>query len=86
LIPVRHGEQYDLTLQAETQAVSGANLPKGEESGRAALDERVAKVRHLVETLDLLYGAFVAARTSAGWPDVLGRIQRWLQREDRLAA
>ena len=36
LILVRHGAQYELTLQAETLAVSGALLPKAEEGKLAA--------------------------------------------------
>ena len=84
MILVRHGQQYELTLQAETLGVSGAKLPAleaGEE--RARLEERVGQLRHLTETLDLLYGAFLKTRLGAGWPGELGRVQRWLQREDR---
>src|SRR5262249_3866500 len=38
LIVVRHGAQYELTLQAETLAVSGALLPKAE--GASGLEAR----------------------------------------------
>ena len=54
LILVRHDQQYELTLQAETLAVSGAKLPASEEGEeRAKQEERVGQLRHLVETLDL---------------------------------
>ena len=33
MILVRHGAQYELTLQAETLAVSGARLPKPDDEG-----------------------------------------------------
>ncbi len=36
MILVRHGAQYELTLQAETLAVSGAALPKPEDDGPLA--------------------------------------------------
>jgi hypothetical protein len=89
LIVVRHDQQYELTLQAETLAVSGAKLPAPEASEeRARLEERVTQLRHLVETLDLLYDAFGRQRAGADWGKELPRIQKWLQREDsrRLSA
>jgi hypothetical protein len=81
---VRHDRQYELTLQAETLAVSGARLPAPEEEEeRARLEERVTLLRHLVETLDLLYDAFGRHRLGAGWPKELQKIQKWLQRDER---
>jgi hypothetical protein len=81
---VRHDRQYDLTLSAETLAVTGARLPvPEEEEDRARLEERVTLLRHLLETLDLLYDAFGRHRTGAGWHKQLGQIQKWLQREER---
>jgi hypothetical protein len=80
LIVVRHGQQYELTLQAETLAVSGANLPKIEGvSGRELQVARIDTLRHLVETLDLLYDAYGRRRTGPEWSNDLGRIRRWLQ-------
>ncbi|HEV3168015.1 MAG TPA: hypothetical protein VGZ22_28695 [Isosphaeraceae bacterium] len=80
LILVRHGAQYDLTLQAETLAISGAALPKVEgASGREAHEARVDSLRHLVETLDLLYDAYGQRRTGPEWPGVLRRIRQWLR-------
>jgi len=79
LIVVRHGIQYDLTLQAETLAVSGLALPKPEGvSGREAHMARIDSLRHLVETLDLLYDHYGRRRTGADWAGNLGRIRTWL--------
>lgn len=79
LIVVRHGQQYELTLQAETLAVSGANIPKVEgASGQEIQIGRIDGLRHLVETLDLLYDAYGRRRTGAGWNNELGRIRKWL--------
>jgi hypothetical protein len=84
LVVVRHDQQYELTLQAETLAVGGAKLPESEEGeGRGRLEERVTQLRHLAETADLLYDAFLARRLAPGWAEELGRMQRWLQREER---
>jgi hypothetical protein len=81
---VRHDRQYELTLQAETLAVSGGRLPAPEEiDDRARLEERVTTLRHLLETLDLLYDRFGRVRLGEGWPKELARVQKWLQRDDR---
>ena len=85
----RHDQQFELTLQAESLAVSGARLPAPESvDERGRLEERVQQLRHLVETLDLLYDAFAAKRASESWPKELARMQKWLKRDeaDRLAA
>jgi hypothetical protein len=82
MILVRHGVQYELTLQAETLAVSSARLPRPDAKGLTPHDTKIARLeslRHLEQTLDLLFSAFLSRRTSAGWIDELGRIRRWLQ-------
>jgi hypothetical protein len=79
LIIVRNGIQYDLTLQAETLAVSGAALPKAEGRGPHEVHwARVDSLRHLVETLDLLYDAYGRRRIGPDWSRDLGRIRDWL--------
>jgi hypothetical protein len=84
LTVVRHDHQYELTLQAETLAVSGARLPAPEATEeRARLEERIAQLRHLLETLDLLYDAFSAKRGGELWAKELPKMQKWLQREER---
>jgi len=81
---VRHEQQYELTLQAETLAIGAARLPAPESSeDRARLEERVSQIRHLLETLDLLYDTFCQRRASENWTRELGRMQRWLQGEER---
>jgi hypothetical protein len=84
VIIVRHDQQYELTLQAETLAVSGARLPAPEASEeRARLEERIGQLRHLLETLDLLFDAFNAKRASDLWTKELAKMQKWLAREER---
>ena len=81
---VRHDQQYDLTLQAETLAISGARMPPVEgDDERARLEERVTQLRHLLETLDLLYDAFGERRFQANWAKDLAKIQKWLTRDER---
>jgi hypothetical protein len=86
---VRHDQQYELTLTAENLAVSAARMPAPESvEERARLEDRVSQLRHLLETLDLLYAAFVRRRASEHWPRDLARMQQWLASDEktRLAA
>src|SRR5262249_59195247 len=84
MIVVRHDQTYELTLQAEAMAVAGAKLPAPESGdARARLEERVTQVRHLMETLDLLYDSFCDKRAKEDWGKEVARIQKWLQKEDR---
>ena len=81
---VRQDKQYDFALHAETLAVTGCKLPTpDEEDERARLDERVNSLRHLVETLDLLYDSFGRHRTGEGWSKELSKIKKWLLRDER---
>jgi hypothetical protein len=81
---VRHDRQYELTLHAESLAVTGAKLPVPEaEDERGRLEERVGLLRHLIETLDLLYDAFGRRRLGGDWPRELSAIQKWLKRDER---
>ncbi len=83
LLVSRQGEQYELSLQAETLNVSGGRLPKPEENGnghgRARLEERVEQVRHLSATIDLLFDAFLRRRLAADWSGELNKITKWLR-------
>ncbi len=84
LILSRQGSQYELALSAENFGVAGAKMPAPEETDeRGRLDERVGQLRHLIETLDLLYDAFGARRASDTWTKELAAMQAWLQREER---
>jgi hypothetical protein len=77
---VRHDDTYELTLQAETLAISGARLPAPEGTEEhARQEERVTQIRHLLETLDLLYNAFGEVRFGDGWTKELAKIHKWLK-------
>jgi hypothetical protein len=84
LILVRHGQQYELTLQAETFAVSGARIQVDEEAeGRGIFEDRIESLRGLKETLDLLFQAFCERRIGKGWSGDLGQMQGWLNAKHR---
>lgn len=76
---VRHDSQYELTLHAETLAVTGARLPPPEaDDDRARQEERVTQLRNLLETLDLLYAAFLQRRLGDAWAKETARMKKWL--------
>ncbi len=83
LVLVRQGYQHDLVLQAETFSVSGAKcqLTSGDDDeGDDATTERISALRHLVETLDLLFAAFCQRRFAKAWSRDAAEIRRWLQK------
>ena len=76
---VRQDAQYELTLQAESLAISGAKLPAPEEEDQhARVEERITQVRHLLETLDLIYAAFIQRRLGDAWTKEASKIKKWL--------
>ncbi len=80
LILVRHEQQYEMTLQAESFAVGSAALPKLEGcSGRESILARIEQIRHMTDTLDLLYAAFLQSRLGQGWSSNVGEIRNWLK-------
>lgn len=77
---VRHDQPYHFAVQAETLAVSSAKLPAPEaEDARAKLEERVSQIRHLVETMDLLYARFISERLSPAWMTTTEAMRSWLR-------
>jgi hypothetical protein len=83
LILVRHDQQYDLTLQAETFSVSGASLPKLDKMSPADENvERIDQIREMAETLELLLATFVQRRLASSWKDDVKAIRLWLEKEE----
>ena len=74
---VRQDQTYDFAIQGETLAVTGAKLPvpQGDED-RARQEERVTQIRHLLETLDLVYGVFSSADWGKSGPKSLAEMKK----------
>ena len=86
LTMVRHDQQYELAIHAETLAIASAKLPAMPEEvtdARAKLDERATQIRGLLESLDLLYDAFGKKRFGKEWETELTAMQKWLKREEK---
>jgi hypothetical protein len=80
LVLVRHGEQYELVLQAETFLINGAKIQTEEEAeGRGVLEDRIESFRRLNETVDLLFRAFCERRIGKNWSGELQQMRRWLK-------
>ena len=79
---VRHGEQYELALQAETFAVGGAKIIiEDAAEGHGALEDRIESLRSLQETLTLLFEAFCQRRVGKNWSADFEPMRRWLKSE-----
>ena len=83
---VRYDQQVDLTLQAESLAVGGAKMtPIGNEpSSDNPAEDRIASLRELSETLDLLFEAFCERRVGKPWKGEMKEMQKWLQTDTPL--
>ncbi|HVP11969.1 MAG TPA: hypothetical protein VMV94_12380 [Phycisphaerae bacterium] len=83
LMVSRQGQQYEFTLQAETFNISSATLPKtetnGNGNGHARAEERAEQIRHLGQTVDLLFQTFLQRRLSGEWQTKLQQMTVWLQ-------
>jgi hypothetical protein len=86
---VRHGEQYELTLQAETFAISGAKIQREEAreavEGQGVIEQRIESVRGLHETVSLLFHAFCERRIGKHWHSELEHLRRWLKADGTAA-
>ena len=73
-----------LAVRADAPGRDPGRLGRGDAQDRRGLGHelqvaRVDALRHLVETLDLLYDAYGRRRTGPDWTGELGRIRRWLR-------
>ncbi|CAN5416689.1 hypothetical protein BH10PLA2_BH10PLA2_17840 [soil metagenome] len=76
---VRHDQAYELTLHAENLGVSAAKMPAIDEpDDRARIEERITQIRHLTESLDLLYDVFGRRRLISDWSKETTRMRKWL--------
>ncbi len=82
MILVRHDEQYEFNFQPELLSFGGAKLPSlPEKDNRLRAEGRIVQLRHMTETVDLLFGAFLERRLSGAWTAELERMSSWLQGE-----
>lgn len=84
------GRQWQLDLQGDRFAVSGATLPEIDEvrSVREIHEQRIERVLELDGLLTALYQTFLRARIGGGWTAHRERIAEWIVRRaaSRIAA
>ena len=80
LVLSRHDQPYEFSWAAENLAVSGLKMPETEATEeRTRQEERLTQTRDFLETIDLVFDAFLERRTASGWPDETARIQKWMK-------
>jgi hypothetical protein len=81
---VRDGGQFELTLDAESMAIRAGRVPptapEAQVTPRGRLEDRVGRIRDMLDAVDQLYAAFVGLRLGGEWALVLPRMQQWLAR------
>ncbi len=76
---VRHNQQFDLTLQAETFGISGAKIQADEADDISEIRvNRIESIRNLGETVDLMLASFCERRINKKWNNELEQMRRWL--------
>lgn len=79
---VRDGMRFDLVLQAETFAISGAKITPDDEEPME-IEDRINAIRFLGETVDGMFHTFCDLRTSDAWDADLEKICKWLERPSK---
>ncbi len=81
------GQQFQLTLSAESMAVSGLVMPEVEEAedARVLFEERIGMLRDLSKAMDGLFHAFLKVRTSS-WESATTAIRNWIMKGAKHAA
>lgn len=81
---VRHEEQYDLTIQAETFSIGSGKITALGDAGDVDVHDRIKSIQDFSETIDLLFDAFCERRIGKNWKAELKNIQEWLESEKPL--
>lgn len=74
-----NGDAFSLAVRGDLMHYGGAILPPPQEAAnpRAVFEDRIEKLRDLIEAMDSLYIAFIRRRLSSKWPQTLNAIRGW---------
>lgn len=74
------GSAFNFTVRGDAMAFSGVRLPPPDDGGsaRAAFEDRIARLRDLIDAGEGLYAAFLKRRLSGKWPQTLGSMRAWI--------
>jgi hypothetical protein len=75
-----HGDVFGLALRGDGMNFSGVQVPVPEDvsSPRAVFEDRIEKLRELLDAVGDLYGVFLKRRLSSRWPQTLTAIRGWI--------
>lgn len=75
-----HGDGFSLAVRGDVMHYSSVVVPPPEEvvSPRALFEDRMARLRDLIESMDGLYAAFLKRRLSGKWPHTLSAMRSWI--------
>lgn len=75
------GESFGLNLRGDVMHYSGVQLPAPDEASstpRAIFEDRIEKLRTMIQACDDLHTAFIRKRLSNRWPQALNAIRAWI--------
>ncbi|HSW45673.1 MAG TPA: hypothetical protein VLM89_08885 [Phycisphaerae bacterium] len=75
------GDVFGLAVRGDAMNFSGVQLPPPAEDviqPRAIFEDRMDHLRHLVNTMDDLYAAFLKRRLSSKWSQTLAAVRNWI--------
>lgn len=74
------GDAFGLSIRGDGMNYSSIQLPAPEDAGnlRAVFEDRIEKLRDVIEAVDAVYVAFLRRRLSGKWPKTLNAIRAWV--------
>jgi len=75
-----HGDVFSFGVRGDMMHYSSIQLPPPEDAGtpQMVFEDRLDKLRDLIEAADALYIAFLKRRLSSKWPQTLDAIRTWV--------
>ncbi len=75
-----HGDVFGLGIRGDVMHITGARVPPPQEANndRLVFEDRIEKLRDLIEAIDGLYSAFLKRRFSNKWPTILNAMRNWI--------
>jgi len=75
-----HGDLFSLTIRGDGMHYGGVQLPPIEDATdvRAVFEERIGKLRELIDAVGAIYALFLKRRLSGKWQQTLNAMRTWI--------
>ena len=75
-----HGDVYAVGIRGDVMHFSGIKLPPPEDAGtpRMVFEDRIERLRDLVDAVNDLYVGFLKRRFSSKWSNTLNAMRNWI--------